>query len=56
MKWYYCNNQKLENFLSENGLEPKFFLGETAVYKNNKQFQLLLDKYEIKYSICKSRY
>lgn len=56
MKRYYCNNQKLENFLSGYGVDPKFYLGETAVYKYNKQLQELLDKYTIKYSICKSHY
>lgn len=56
MKRYYCNNIRLENFLSENGIEPRFYLGETAVYKYNKQLQELLDRYEIRYSICKSKY
>lgn len=56
MRRFYCNNQKMENFLAEYGVEPRFYIGETAVYKNDKQLQLLLDKYEIKYSICKSRY
>lgn len=37
MKKYYCNNPKLENFLSEYGIEPRFYLGKTAVYKHNEQ-------------------
>lgn len=56
MRKYYTKSIRQQNFLEENGVEPKFFLGETAVYKYNKQLQLLLDRYEIKYSICKTRY
>lgn len=37
MKKYYCNNTKLENFLAEYGVDPRFYLGETAVYKLDKQ-------------------
>ena len=37
MKRYYCNNLKLEMFLEEYGIEPKFYLGKTAVFKYNEQ-------------------
>lgn len=56
MKNYYTNSIRQQNFLEEYGVEPRYFLGETAVYKYNEQLQLLLDKYTIKYSICKSHY
>lgn len=37
MKYYYTKSIRQQNFLEEYGVEPKFFLGETAVYKYNKQ-------------------
>lgn len=56
MRRYYCNSAKVQNFLAENGVEPKFYLGNTAVYKYNQKLQELLDRYIIKYDICKSHY
>lgn len=56
MKRYYCNNPRMENFLAEHGLEPKFYKGETAVYNYTKKLQDVLDKYTIKYYICKSNF
>lgn len=55
MRKYYTKSIRQQNFLEENGVEPRFFLGETAVYKYNKKLQLLLDSYEIKYNILKTR-
>lgn len=56
MRKYYTSSIRQQNFLAEYGLEPKFYLGETAVYNYTKQLSQLLDRYEIKYSICKSHY
>ena len=55
MRRYYTKSIRQQNFLEENGVEPKFFLGETAVYKYNRKLQSLLDSYEIKYNILKTR-
>ena len=55
MRKYYTRSIRQQNFLEENGVEPRFFLGETAVYYYNKKLQLLLDSYEIKYNILKTR-
>lgn len=56
MRKYYTTSIRQQNFFEEYGVEPRFFLGETAVYKYNKKLQELLDKYQIKYPICRSRY
>lgn len=56
MRKYYTSSIRQQNFLEENGVEPKFYLDKTAVYNYTKQLQELLDRYEIKYSICKSQY
>ena len=37
MKNYYTNSIRQQNFLEEYGVEPRYFLGETAVYKYNEQ-------------------
>lgn len=55
MRKYYTKSIKQQNYLSENGVEPKFYIGETAVYKYDKKLSQLLDRYEIKYTILKTR-
>ena len=58
MKKYNCNNPKLENYLAEHGIEPMYYdaIDGTAIYLCTKRFQELLEKFEIKYLILRSKY
>lgn len=37
MRKYYTSSIRQQNFLEENGVEPKFYLDKTAVYNYTKQ-------------------
>ena len=53
MKEYKCHSEILENFLIENGLEPIYYEGKTAIFTKGKELQKLLDLYWIKHNIFK---
>jgi hypothetical protein len=38
MKLYYSNNEKLEDFLEENGVIPIEYRNETAIYRATPKF------------------
>lgn len=53
MKLYRCYSIYLENYLTENGLQPIRYEGDTAVFQYNKKLQDLLDLYWIKHKVFK---
>ena len=52
---FNTKSEKLQLFLSINGIEPLFYVGEYAVYKQTKKLNLLLDEYYIQFVIMKTR-
>ena len=58
MKYYYCSNPRLENYLSLNGIYPVKYSydGKTAYYEITTQFSCLLESFYIKYDLLKTRY
>ena len=53
---YYTKSERQQLFLSVNGIEPLFYVGEYAVYKQSKKLNSLLDSYYIEFVIMKSKF
>lgn len=53
MRIYRCYSIYLENYLTENGLQPIRYEGDTAIYKKCKRLQDLLDGYWIRHKVFK---
>ena len=54
MKYYRTSSIKIQDYLEENGVVPKSYEGKTAIYREDQQLSLLLDRFYIYYVINKS--